>query len=224
MTALLASAVLAVAGVLPLQAVAVEGVVRTSADGSPLAYARVLVLGDSIADWTDDRGAYRIEGLSRGEWRLRVVHPGHDTLDLALFVPGDRPVHLDLTLDARPGPAVDALADFEPFQMDYTLPALLNSAHISRLLQRLYPPSLTRDGLGGEAVLRLWLDESGRVVRGRVSSSSGYSQLDSIALIVSDSMRFRPARNRQAGVRVIVRIPVVFTVPDSIAPGAVSRN
>lgn len=224
MTALLASAVLAVAGVLPLQAVAVEGVVRTSADGSPLAYARVHVLGDSIADWTDDRGAYRIEGLSRGEWQLRVVHPGHDTLDLALFVPGDRPVHLDLTLDARPGPAVDALADFEPFQMDYTLPALLNTAHIARLLQRLYPPRLTRDGLGGEAVLRLWLDESGRVVRGRVSSSSGYSQLDSIALIVSDSMRFRPARNRQSGVRVIVRIPVVFTVPDSTGLRAVSSN
>ena len=133
-------------------------------------------------------------------------------------------MHLDLTLDARPGPAVDALADFEPFQMDYTLPALLNTTRIAMLLQRLYPPNLTRERRGGEAVLWLWLDESGRVVRGRVSSSSGYPALDSIALIVSDSMRFRPARNRQAGVRVIVRIPVVFTVPDSTGRGAVSLN
>jgi TonB family protein len=191
----------------------VAGVVRGATSGEPLAYARIQVVGDTVSDWTDAAGAYRMTGLPRGEHRIRAVHPGHDTLDVSLLVPGDRPVRLDLTLTPRPGPVVDALADFEPIRVEFTLPALLNTVDIAALLQRLYPPELTRDRLGGEAVLRLWLDESGRVVRGLVSSSSGYGALDSIALIVADSMRFRPARRQQEGVRVIVRIPVLFTVP-----------
>ena len=191
----------------------VAGVVRSSEGREPVAYARVQVLGDSIADWSDADGTYRLTGLSVGAIELRIAHPGHDSLRVALSIPPDRPVRLDITLDARPGPAVDALADFEPFQVDFTLPALANPDQISALLHELYPPELMRRGVGGEAVLRIWLDEAGRVVRSIVSSSSGHPALDSIALTVSDSMRFRPARNRQEGVRVYVRIPILFTVP-----------
>jgi TonB family protein len=191
----------------------IQGTVRTSNGDRPLAYARVLVVGDSVSDWTDDRGGYRLGGLRRGEWRLRVTHPGHDSLELDVSVPGDRVVRLDITLQAHPGPAVDALADFEPFRVEYTLPALLNGEAVAGLMRRLYPPALTRDRRGGEAVLRLWLDERGQVVRSLISSSSGQPALDSIALTVSDSMRFRPARSGPDGVRVIVRMPIVFTVP-----------
>lgn len=213
MTPLAAVMLCASALLLPQGQPAVQGIVRTSDGGRPLPYAHVLVVGDTISDWTDDRGVYHLEGLRRGEWRVRVVHPGHDSLDLDLYVPGDRAVHLDITLRAHPGPAVDALADFEPFRVEYTLPALVNGREVSALMRRLYPPALRRDGLGGEAVLRLWLDERGQVVRSRISSSSGQPTLDSIALTVSDRMRFRPARSGPGGVRVIVRMPVIFTVP-----------
>lgn len=193
----------------------VEGVVRTSKGDRPLPYARVQVVGDSVADWTDASGSYLLQGLARGEWRLRIDHPGHDSLELAVFVPGDRTVRLDLTLDARPGPAPEALSDFEPFRVEYTLPALMNGSGMAALMQRLYPPELSHRRIGGEAVLRLWLDERGRVVKSLVSSSSGHAALDSLALAVSDSMRFRPARSGDDSVRVIVRIPVLFTVPDT---------
>lgn len=218
MTGLGATLLLSSAALLPAQAGSVEGVIRTSEGDRPLAYARVQVVGDSLADWTDETGAYHIAGLPRGEWQLRVVHPGHDSLDMTVFVPGDRNVRLDVTLEARPGPAVDALAEFQPFQVEYTLPALLNGAAVAALMQRLYPPDLALDRVGGEAVLRIWLDERGRVVRSRISSSSGHPALDSIAVTVSDSMRFRPARNRQEAVMVIVRMPITFTVPDSLQP------
>lgn len=193
----------------------VQGVVRGSGSNAALAYARVEVVRDTIVDWTDERGVYRLAGLGQGEHRIQVVHPGHDTLAITLTVPGDRAIRLDMTLDARPGPEMDALADFEPIRVEFTLPALLNGAEIASILQRMYPPALTDDRLGGEAVLNLWLDEMGRVVRGQVSSSSGHRSLDSIALIVSDSMRFRPARRDRDGVRVIVRIPLMFHVPGS---------
>lgn len=216
MTRLATLMLLAGATLLPAQVGSVEGVVRTSQGDKPLPYARVQVLGDSLADWTDDEGVYRISGLARGEWRLRVIHPGHDSLDVTVFVPGNRDVRLDVTLEKHLGPAVDALADFQPFQVEYTLPALLNGAAVAALMQRLYPPDLARHHIGGEAVLWLWLDEQGKVVRSRISSSSGYPALDSIALTLSDSMRFRPARNRQSAARVIVRMPITFTVQDSV--------
>lgn len=209
------AAVLVVAAVQAAGAAGVEGVVTTSG-GGPLPYARVQVVGDSIADWTDEEGRYRLAGLGRGEWPLRVVHPGHDSLELAVVVPGDRRVRLDIALEPRPGPAVDALADFEPFRVEHTLPSLLNAPRVSALMQRLYPPELTRRRLGGESVLLIWLDEGGRVVRSRLSASSGQPALDAIALAVADSMRFRAARSGREPVRVIVRIPVVFTVPDSV--------
>lgn len=200
----------------------VEGVVRGSADGERLAYARVQVAGDTIADWTDELGAYRLDGLRRGVHSIQVVHPSHDTLAAAATIADAQPVRLDVTLESRPGPEVDALADFEPIRVEFTLPALLNGDEIAALLRRMYPSDLAGSSLGGEAVLWLWLDEMGQVVRSEVSSSSGHRALDSIALIVADSMRFRPARRQQDGVRVIVQIPLVFLTPDPV-PGPVER-
>lgn len=202
----------------------VEGVVRSSA-GDPLPYAHVRVLDGPASDWTDRGGQYQLDGLATGRWRVRFTHPAHDSVELQVLV-GDGPLSLDVTLTARPGPAPEPLADFEPFQVAYTLPALLNSGRIARLIQRLYPPDLVEAGAGGEAVLRLWLDERGQVVRGELAGSSGHVALDDIALTVADSMLFRPAKNRDRMVRVIVRIPVVFQVPrpggDTTADGATS--
>lgn len=208
--------------ILSAQGGGLEGVVRSSETGEPIPYAQVRVMGDSLRDWTDANGRYRLEGLERGDWTIRVMHPGHDSVDLGVIVPGDRDVRLDVTLRALSGPVVDALADFEPFQVTYTLPALLNTDEVADMIQRRYPVELARRGAGGETVLSLWLDERGSVVRSVLTSSSGHSALDAIAMEVSDSMRFRPARNRDFAVRVIVRIPVLFTVPDSVrdpAPG-----
>lgn len=193
----------------------VEGVVRSST-GEPIPYAEVRVVDDSVSDWTDAEGHYTLQGLARGRWQIRIIHPGHEPLTVHVFIPGDRTIHVDVTLDARPGPTPEPLSDFEPFRVAYTLPALLNSDEVARVIQERYPSTLAELGIGGETVLRLWLDERGQVVRSVLSSSSGASALDSIALEVADRMRFRPAKNRDQTVRVIVLIPVVFTVPDSV--------
>ena len=202
-----------------LQAPSVEGVVR-SAGGEPVPYAHIGTVDESLADWTDSQGRYRLEGLEQGQWRLRVVHSAHDSLQLGVYVPGDRPIRLDITLEPRPGPTPEPLHDFEPFQVDYTLPALLNADEVTRRIQSRYTPELVAQGVGGEAVLRLWLDERGQVVRGLISVSSGTPRLDSIALAVVDRMRFRPAKNRDEPMRVIVRIPVAFTLPDPVPDSA----
>lgn len=198
----------------------VHGVIRSSEGSRPVAYANIEVLGRAVSDWTDGGGEYRLEDLPEGRWRIRVVHPNHDSMTFEVFVPAGRELALDLTLQARPGPTVDALRDFEPFRVEYTLPALLNADEVSARIVGLYPPELAERRAGGEAVLQLWLDERGQVVRSELFHSSGHQALDSLAERVADRMRFRPAKNRDQAVRVIVKIPVLFTVPE-VAPEGV---
>lgn len=214
----LVAAVLALAAAVPLGTAPenlgnVRGVIRSSERGLPVAYANIEVLGRGVSDWTDATGEYTLADLPEGRWRIRVVHPNHDSLTLEVFVPAGRGLALDLTLDTRSGPAVDALRDFRPFRVEYVLPALLNGEEVTALIEKQYPPQLVGLGAAGETVLRLWLDERGQVVRGLVSRSSGHASLDSVAEKVAQRMRFRPAKNRDEAVRVIVQIPVVFTVP-----------
>jgi TonB family protein len=194
-------------------AVVVEGTVR-GRDDRPLAFAQVRVVGDSISAWTDETGFFRLEGPPSERWQLRATHPGHRALASTVVLPPEGSVAVELRLDALPGPSPDPLALFEPFQIAYTLPALRNGPEVTAAIQRVYPPHLAEAGIGGEAVLRLWLDEEGRVARSIVSVSSGNSELDALALRVSREMRFRPARNRGDAVRVIVQIPIVFNAED----------
>ena len=198
----------------------VHGFVRSSDGARPVAYANIEVVGRGISAWTDASGRYALDGLPEGRWRIRVVHVNHDPLQLEVVVPDGRALSLDLTLHARPGSMVDALQDFEPFQVEYTLPALLNGDEVSALIQGQYPAELQEARAGGETILRLWLDERGQVVRSLVSRSSGHPALDSLAERVAGRMRFRPAKNRDQAVRVIVQIPVYFTVPAPPEPAS----
>lgn len=189
--------------------VALEGWVRDLED-RPLAFAQVSVMEDTIMAWTDESGAYRLDGRPAAEWRVQVDHPGHQREERTVRLPEQGAVSVDFSLRPAPGPARDPLADFEPIHVSYTLPALLNVADITAAIERAYPTELIERGAGGEAVLLIWVDERGRVARSIVSVSSGQRELDRIALAVSRQMRFRPARRGEEAVRVIVQIPVIF--------------
>jgi TonB family protein len=190
--------------------VGVEGSVR-GRDDRPLAFAQVHVVGDTFSGWTDEMGLFRLDGRPGERWQLRATHPGYRAVERTVLLPDAGSLDVELRLEALPGPIPDPLSLFEPFQVAYTLPALLNAPEVTAAIQRIYPPHLVDAGVGGETVLRLWLDEEGRVARSMVSVSSGNRDLDALALRVSRDMRFRPARNRGEGVRVIVQIPVIFT-------------
>jgi TonB family protein len=194
--------------------VTVVGSVR-GRDDQPLAFAQIQVVGDTVASWTDEAGGFRLEGDPGASWVVRATHPGYRSAERTVVLPGSGSLGLDLQLEALPGPTADPLSRFEPFHMGYTLPALLNTDEVTGAIERAYPPHLLEAGLGGEAVLRLWLDEDGRVARSVLEASSGHRELDSLALRVSRQMRFRPARNLGETVRVIVQIPVVFSTEEA---------
>lgn len=79
-----------------------------------------------------------------------------------------------------------------------------------------YPLALYRRRVQGNVMLRLHVDQRGRVVpeSTRVVESSGQSSLDSAALAGVDRLRFRAARRRGAAVAVSLLFPVHFRHPE----------
>ncbi len=193
----------------PVPPAIVEGVVRARG-GGPLPFAQVQDVGGAVSAWTDEAGTYRLEGEAGDRWRLRATHPGHEPTVHGVELASAGTISLDFTLVPVPGPSPEPLADFQPFHVFYTLPALLNGDEVAAEIERRYPVDLIDQARGAEAILRLWLDEKGRVVRSMLFASAGDARLDSLARDVSRDMRFRPARNQDEPVRVIVQIPVRF--------------
>ncbi|HUP88991.1 MAG TPA: TonB family protein [Longimicrobiales bacterium] len=91
------------------------------------------------------------------------------------------------------------------------MPALVNANDVRRALERNYPALLRDAGISGKAILWLFIDETGKVVRAEVKESSGHAAFDDAAMRVAPIMKFSPARNRDSAVKVMVAVPILFT-------------
>lgn len=90
-------------------------------------------------------------------------------------------------------------------------PTLRNREEYSRAIERAYPAVLRNAGVGGTVHLAIQLDETGAVMRIDVDQSSGYAQLDAVAVELAATVaRFSPALNRDQPVSVWIRLPVAF--------------
>ncbi len=76
----------------------------------------------------------------------------------------------------------------------------------------LYPPLSRRLGETGKAVLRVELDETGRVSAAQIMTSSGFIRLDEAALAAVRSWRCEPARRDGQAVRAVAMQPFKFTL------------
>jgi len=75
-----------------------------------------------------------------------------------------------------------------------------------------YPLLSRRLGESGKVVLRVELDETGRVSAAQVISSSGYDRLDAAALAAVRTWRCRPALRDGQAVRAVAVQPFDFTL------------
>lgn len=89
-------------------------------------------------------------------------------------------------------------------------PELRNSQEVAAQLARRYPPLLRNAGIGGTAVMSLWIDETGAVDRHELAQSSGYAELDAAAEAVAATMEFSPARVGDEPKPVVIRVPITF--------------
>lgn len=84
-----------------------------------------------------------------------------------------------------------------------------------------YPPELYARRTEGTVVLRLFVDEEGRVVpdSARIAEGSGHAALDSAALAAVPAMRFAPARRDGVPTATAFLQPVHFRRADGGTEG-----
>jgi protein TonB len=73
-----------------------------------------------------------------------------------------------------------------------------------------FPELARQNGWYGTVLLKLWIDDDGRVVEVRVEKSSGYGVLDAAAVNAVKRWRGRPARHNARPVATEELLPVVF--------------
>lgn len=78
-----------------------------------------------------------------------------------------------------------------------------------------YPPLSRRMGEEGTVVLRVELDEQGKVCSARVSGSSGFTRLDDAALTAVRTWRCTPAQRDGQPVRAVALQPFKFILQGS---------
>lgn len=79
-----------------------------------------------------------------------------------------------------------------------------------------YPAALYQQRLSGTVLLRLFADETGRIVpeSTKVQESSGYPALDSAALAAAPRLHYAPALRNGTPVPTLFTQPVHFRHPD----------
>lgn len=81
-----------------------------------------------------------------------------------------------------------------------------------------YPAELFSNRVEGEVMLYLVVDSTGAVIRDstRIESSSGQSAFDAAALQAAPTLRFTPARRGDTAITAPIKVPIRFTLPDSL--------
>ena len=141
----------------------------------------------------------------------------------AMPVITDAPIEEDITIadvtfdanpaDNMPPPPDEVETDISaaPVWTDVDiLPALKNKEEVQRALTREYPPLLRDAGIGGTTTVWFFIDETGKVVKTQVHTSSGHKALDDAAIKISHLYEFSPAINRDKPVPVWVSLGIAF--------------
>lgn len=92
-------------------------------------------------------------------------------------------------------------------------PALRNPAEARRVLQRFYPDLLRESGITGQTQLQFVVDAEGRVEPGTVTVlSTTHEGFREASVKAAEKLRFRPARIGGQGVRVLISMPITWTL------------
>lgn len=126
----------------------------------------------------------------------------------------DEPTVTDVPVpdQGRVIPDDPSLAD-EPTFTPYTVaPRLTNQEVVRRALEDAYPSDLRDAGIGGRALVYLFIDADGEVRDVRLNDASGHDGIDEAALEVARGMEFAPGKNGDRAVPVWITLPISFGV------------
>ncbi|HEX7242637.1 MAG TPA: TonB family protein [Longimicrobiaceae bacterium] len=103
----------------------------------------------------------------------------------------------------------------EPYQPSAVeeRPALRNAAEMQRVLQRLYPDLLREAGVAGTTSLQFVVGPDGRVEEGSVQVvSTSNPAFAEPSVKAAERFRFRPAKVGGRAVRVLISMPIAWTL------------
>jgi TonB family protein len=135
-------------------------------------------------------------------------------LDIPIELPPPVEIREVLEPDLPPVPTFAAVADewasYSRFAPSMVRPEILNQDEMRRFLNLRYARLVRTTGMQGTVILRFWIDENGKANRVEVNDSSGFKQLDDLALQLAEILRFSPAYQMGEAVRVFVELPISF--------------
>jgi protein TonB len=134
---------------------------------------------------------------------MPAAHPLVAGILLAGLAACTRTPDTTVALPADPAAALPVRRDEPPVALNAVSPVA-------------YPDALFQQRISGTVLLRLFADETGRIVpeSTKVQESSGYPALDSAALAAAPQLQFAPALRNGIPVPTLFTQPVHFRHPD----------
>lgn len=135
-------------------------------------------------------------------------------LDIPIDLPPPVEIRETPAIELPPLPTFTAVANewatYTRFAPSMVRPEIVNQDEMRRFLDRRYARLVRTTGMEGTVVLRFWIDEEGMANKVEINTSSGFTQLDALALELAEILRFSPAYQMGEAIRVFVELPIRF--------------
>lgn len=102
-------------------------------------------------------------------------------------------------------------------------PQLANRAELLAAFRQYYPAELRRQGIGGTAQVRLYVDTNGVADSVRLTSPIGIHELDEAAISIAYQMKFTPALVNGEPRALWIDLPITLLPPDRIDSPSVNK-
>lgn len=160
---------------------------------------------------TDEKGEFMVEGLSAGDYTIRVVHPQHRPLLYKNFEIKRNSGHHSFFI-LKSGKGSD-----QPYVVDGTPQGQFVIDEDAELIQRrepTYPESALKEKAEGTILLWVVVDENGEVSSARLKEGSKRKDLLEASLEAVQYFKFKPAKVKGKPVGVSVTVPFNFKLAD----------
>ena len=138
---------------------------------------------------------------------VAIPHPGStSTGQQARTMPANRATSTNLAARTN----LVAAKSRAPTQQQETQPKIVTAHYRGRPSPVAYPMLARRQGLEGEAIIEVWLDEEGEQLQRVIIQSSGHALLDQAALRSVAQSLFSPYRENGQPQRSRLRLPIQF--------------
>lgn len=161
--------------------------------------------------------AVQVEEIPQTQQEKTQAAPSRPTVPIASEdedLPEDETIDFtDLDLEAEPPPPPPPPSSFDeetPVFIPYDEPPTPIGGYAAIQRRLVYPEIAKKAGVEGRVVIQALIDEKGNVVNTVVMQSLGPNGCDEAASVAIQSVKWKPAMQRDEAVKVWIAVPVDF--------------